>query len=85
MYSLANFRYLLVSVWKSQYEDVVGFFKLVVERRIRSEHVGSTEWSECSAILVCPPPVIRHALPDPPNSSSINDGRRTVLLIKFLV
>ena len=57
----------------------------VVGRRIRSEHVESTEWPECSVILVCPPPLFHHAPPDPPNASSTNDGRRTVLLIKFLV
>ena len=79
MYSVAHFRYLLNNVWKSQYEDVVGSSKLVMQRRIRSEHVESTEWSECSVILVCPPPLIRHDLSDPPNTSSIYDGRRTVL------
>ena len=41
MYSLADFGYLLVNIWKSPYEDVVGSLKLVVARRIRSEHVDS--------------------------------------------
>lgn len=85
MYSLADFRYLLVHVLRSQYEDVVGSFKLVVRRRIRSKHVEPTEWSECSVILVCPAPLIHHGLPDPPNSSCFNDARCTVLLIKVLV
>ena len=85
MYSLADLNYLLVNVWTSRYEDVVGSFKLLVERRIRSKHVESTEWPECSVILVRPPPLINHGPPDPPNPSNINDGKRSVLSIKVLV
>ena len=85
MYSLADFRYLLVHVLESQYEDVIGSFKLVVGRRIRSKHVESTEWSECSVILVCPPPLINHGLPDPPNASCLNDARCIVLLMKVFL